>query len=229
MHLPKTDIHNHLLPGVDDGFRHSSDSLQAMEKMAGNGVKKFVFTPHMNPDVYPDMGEEDFRKVYAGFVSRIPAEWGVETALAAEYMCVNGFDRRVSEDSGSLLLHGQSSLLIEMSYYYRSDNLENAVFELNMAGITPILAHPERYLYMADCLSDFERLKDMGCQFQLNLMSLTGSYGPVSMRILEFLLKKGWYNFAATDLHTTGQLDKILDTKIDRHVRKLAEKLIINQ
>ncbi|MBQ0025243.1 MAG: hypothetical protein KBT00_05935 [Bacteroidales bacterium] len=217
------DIHNHLLPGVDDGFHDANESLEAIHRMAENGCRELVFTPHLNPDVAPFVPESELKKVYQSFSATIPAEWGVKTSLAAEYMVVRDFEKRL-EHPKSLLTYPDNSILIEMSYYFRSENLENTVFSLVMAGYKPILAHPERYGYMADSIRDFEHLHDMGCRFQLNLMSLGGVYGPASVYILTKLLKNGWYDFAATDLHTIGQLDRILDIKMDRHTRKAFEK-----
>ena len=77
--IGQRDIHNHLLPGVDDGFRNPEDSLAAIELMAKAGCRNIIFTPHMNPDVYPNESEAHFREVYKDFTARIPAEWGVET------------------------------------------------------------------------------------------------------------------------------------------------------
>lgn len=207
------DIHNHLLPGVDDGFQNPQDSVKALTLMAESGCREFVFTPHMNPDVYPDVTEERHREVYASFREMIPSTLGITTALAAEYMIVNGFEARVTSRADELLTYPDGSILVEMSYYFRSQNLEQTLFELNMAGIRPVLAHPERYLYMADRLSDFDKLADMGCRFQLNMMSLTGAYGPNSIRILDYLLGRKMYSFMATDLHTLQQLDRILSFK----------------
>ena len=95
--IGQRDIHNHLLPGVDDGFRKAEDSLAAIKRMADMGCKKIVFTPHMNPDVYPDESEAHFREVYKDLVAQIPAEWGVETWLAAEYMVVKDFQKRAAD------------------------------------------------------------------------------------------------------------------------------------
>lgn len=212
MKLPVRDIHNHLLPGVDDGFRHTDSTLHALHAMAEAGCKELVFTPHMNPDVYPDMKEADFRKVYAELVPQIPTEWGVKTSLAAEYMVVKDFENRASDPS-QLLTFEDGSILIEMSYYFRSSNLEDTLFNLKLSGLKPILAHPERYLYMIENLKDYDNWHEMGCRFQLNLMSLTGAYGPASLKILKYLLDKGWYDFVATDLHSTQQLDRIFQSK----------------
>ena len=217
--IGQRDIHNHLLPGVDDGFRHAEDSLAAIERMAQAGCKDLVFTPHMNPDVYPKENEAHFREVYEAFKERIPKEWGVKTWLAAEYMVVKDFQDRAGSDD--LLTYEDGSILIEMSYYFKSENIEEAVFALNTEGRKPILAHPERYLYMADNLQEFDRLRDMGCRFQMNRLSLTGIYGGESLIIMEYLLSHGMYDFMATDLHTLSQLDRLTEISVKRKVAAL--------
>lgn len=206
------DVHNHLLPGVDDGFQKAGDSLEAIRLMAEAGCREIIFTPHLNPDVYPDSNEESLRRAYAAFTPRIPQELGVQTSLAAEYMVVKDFEKRAAQPE-TLLTWPDGSILIEMSYYYRSPNLEQTIFELRMQGLKPILAHPERYLYMAGSLKDFDEMHEMGCRFQMNLMSLTGCYGDDSVTILRYLSGKGWYDFRATDLHTLHQLNSILSIK----------------
>ena len=227
MRIQCKDIHNHLLPGVDDGFQHTADSLQAIKRMADAGCRDFVFTPHLNPDVYPDMDEPAHTLAYQRLTAQIPSEWGVTTALAAEYMVVNGFEDRVSSKADEMHTYPDGSILIEMSYFYRSPNLEQTLFELNMAGLKPILAHPERYLYMLECLKDFDRLQDMGCRFQMNFMSLTGTYGKASLKILSHLLRHNMYSFVATDLHSLSQLDKILAGKpCGWRIRMLASKFL---
>lgn len=222
--FPGRDIHNHLLPGVDDGFRRAEDSLLAIERLAAAGCKELVFTPHMNPDVYPDENEAHFRGVYADFIKRIPRELGVRTALAAEYMIVKDFEDRANDPD--LLTFEDGSILVEMSYYFRSENLEQAVFNLVASGKKPILAHPERYLYMSRRLQDFETLIDMGCRLQMNWMSLTGTYGPDSMKILRHLLTHDMYSFICTDLHSLHQLDTILDIKLEPSLAKKVDELI---
>ena len=217
--IGRRDIHNHLLPGVDDGFRHAEDSLKAIKRMADQGCKEIVFTPHMNPDVYPDENEAHFRQVYDDFITRIPADWGVGTWLAAEYMVVKDFQKGAADKE--LLTYKGGSILIEMSYYYLSENIEETVFALTTEGHRPILAHPERYLYMADNLHKFDRLRDMGCRFQMNRLSLTGIYGGESLKILDYLLSRGMYDFMATDLHTLSQLDKLAEIKVRNKIAAL--------
>lgn len=220
MKIGTFDIHSHLLPGVDDGFKTAEDSLQAISLMAEAGCRDFVFTPHMNPDVYPDSSETAIKAEYDKFVKLIPAELGVKTALAAEYMVVKDFEKRVESDPNSLLTYGEGSvpgagsILIEMSYYFRSTNLKDAIFELGLVGLSPILAHPERYAYMSEDLHFFNELRDMGCRFQSNYLSLTGVYGPTSIAILRYLKKNGFCDFFSSDLHSLTQFERIEDSKL---------------
>ena len=208
MKLQSIDIHNHLLPGVDDGFGSESDSLEAVRIMREAGVREFVFTPHINPDLYPDGNEEKMRAAYERFLPLLPS--GVKASLAAEYMVCSDFGKRVADHPQSLLCFPDRSVLVEMSYYFRSVNLEESLFELQMAGFRPILAHPERYLYMADRPEDFDALHENGCRFQLNCISFTGAYGPASVRIIRYLARRGYIDFVATDLHSLRQLENIL-------------------
>lgn len=221
MILPSKDIHCHLLPGVDDGFREVDSSLAAISKMMEAGVKEIVFTPHLNPDVYPEGSEEGMRKVYDALLPKLPE--GLSTSLAAEYMVVKGFEERAADPD--LLTYPDGSILVEMSYMFPSRNLETALFELSMAGRKPILAHPERYLYLANDLKLFDKYRDMGCRFQGNLLSFGGLYGKDSVKILEYLLKKEMYDFVATDLHSLSQLDTIGEILDKRKYRKLVGKI----
>lgn len=210
--LPKTDIHSHILPGVDDGFTRVQDSVEALRRLSENGVKKFVLTPHIHPGVYLDTNEDTVKAAYEKLLPNIPS--GISTQLAAEYMIVPGFEHRAEETS--LLTYPDGSILVEMSYLYKSDNLKQTIFNLVMEGYKPILAHPERYMYMADNLSSFDTLIDRGCRFQMNLLSLTGIYGPESMKILKYLLKRDMYSYVATDLHSLPQLQMLLTSTADK-------------
>ena len=240
MLIRDTDIHSHLLPGVDDGFKTAEESLEAIAAMARAGCREFVFTPHMNPDVYPESTESGIIEVYNSFVKRIPAELGVKTSLAAEYMVVKDFEKRIAEHPETLLTYGgpctggtsvrqevpeKDSILIEMSYFFGSNNLRETIFQLGLVGLSPILAHPERYAYMAGDLEQFDVLRDMGCRFQCNYLSLTGVYGPTSIRILRYLAKRGWIDYFSSDLHSITQFQRISDSKVVLPLRLKMRKL----
>lgn len=224
MQLKSTDIHNHLLPGVDDGFAGAGESLEAIRALSATGVKELVFTPHINPELYPWSDEDRMRRVYEEFQPLLPD--GVKTSLAAEYMICADFEKDIAKRAGGLLCYEDRSILVEMSFLFRSPNLEKTLFELQMAGFKPILAHPERYLYMADSLEDFDRLHENGCRFQLNYISFTGAYGLDSLRIIRYLARRGHCDFLSTDLHSISQLERILTGDISLLLRKPFTKFL---
>lgn len=180
--------------------------------MYESGVRELVFTPHINPDLFPDGNEDKMLAAYERFLPLLPSY--IRTSLAAEYMVCGGFEKRIAGHTESLLCFPDRSLLVEMSFYFRSANLEKSLFELQMAGFRPILAHPERYLYMAGRLEDFDALHESGCRFQLNCISFTGAYGPASVRIIRYLARRGYIDFVATDLHSLRQLENILSGRM---------------
>jgi len=204
-----SDCHCHLLPGVDDGVESFDEAVECLRLLHSAGVGKVVLTPHINPDMFPLNTEEFLRGRFEEFVASLPEDLRrladgsdanqMEISLGAEYMVVPGFEDR---DMSSLLQFQPGKVLIEMSCLFPSANMEQVLFEMSLAGITPVIAHPERYLYLADSLDTFERWHDMGAVFQMNLMSLSGAYGRGSMRILRCLRERGWYDCVGSDAHS---------------------------
>ncbi len=196
-----TDWHCHLLPGVDDGVQKISDSERILREMKSADITTVVHTPHINPEIFFSNTEAGIRDAFSSYLEALPEDCteGMDLRLAGEYMVVDGFENR---DMSDLLQIEPGKVLIEMSYMYPSANIEQALFNICMAGFTPVIAHPERYVYYADKLEQYDRFSDMGAQFQLNLLSLSGCYGPGSVRIMEYLFRKGLYKYAGTDTHT---------------------------
>lgn len=211
------DCHCHLLPGVDDGVGAFDEAVECLRLLRSSGVESVVLTPHINPDVYPLNTEEFLRERYDEFVGRLPEDLlcpsespdgcSLKISLGAEYMVVPGFEKR---DMTSLLQFLPGKVLIEMSYLFVSPNMEQVLFEISLSGLTPVIAHPERYLYLADHLGTFERWHDMGAEFQMNLLSLSGAYGRSSLRILRYLHDRGWYSSTGSDAHSLCTLRESL-------------------
>ena len=80
-------------------------------------------------------------------------------------------------------------------------DLQEVLFEMQLQNYQPVIAHPERYVYLSRKKEFFDELKNAGCYLQLNLLSLTGYYGGAVQDLAEYLLKKDYYDFAGTDLH----------------------------
>lgn len=204
------DWHCHLLPGVDDGVKNISDSERILREMKAAGITTVVHTPHFNPEIFVSNTEPAIRDAFSRYLEALPEDCteGMDLRLAGEYMVVDGFENR---NMSELLQIEPGKVLVEMSYMYPSATIEQTLFNICMAGLTPVIAHPERYLYYADKLEQYDRFSDMGAEFQLNLLSLSGCYGPGSVRIMEYLFRKGFYRYAGTDTHTPMHFSNITD------------------
>lgn len=213
------DYHCHILPGVDDGFQDPSKSLEQLRIYEASGIREVWFTPHIMEDVPNEPEElrrvfEDFKEKYLrDFAQRHPGSQasGAEGAkpssatdaeplqlhLAAENMLDALFERRLK--AGNLLPLAEKYLLVETSIFAPPMNFRGLLERIRNKGYTPILAHPERYLYMKK--EDYEALKAQGILFQRNLYSLHGQYGERVQKRCRQLLKWQMYDFVGTDLH----------------------------
>ena len=115
---------------------------------------------------------------------------------AAEYMV----DQDFNLDTEICSLQNKY-LLIEMSYLNESPNIIQQIFNVEIKGYNPILAHPERYIFYFKDHSKLKLFKEKGCLLQLNLLSITGYYGKEVKQLAEYLLKENMYDLAGTDLH----------------------------
>ncbi|MBN9299344.1 MAG: histidinol phosphatase [Filimonas sp.] len=196
----ETDMHNHILPGIDDGSSSAEQSLFFIKELQQLGFSKFICTPHIYAEVYPNTGETIAasydRLAKVAHLNSLPA---LPLSLAAEYMVDECLDRYIRQ--GNIKPLYENYVLVEFSYAVEPKNVEQSIFALQVAGYQPVIAHPERYAYFRKRNEKYEQLKDLGCAFQLNLLSMLGYYGNEIKEIAETLLKNKWYDFAGTDLH----------------------------
>lgn len=208
------DCHCHILPGVDDGVRNVEDSLKILSAYHDAGVSEVWLTPHVMEDCpnAPDTLRERFE-----YLKTAIDEKGVEVPvlhLAAENMMDGLFSDRLAQND--VLVHFPRHLLVETSYYNPPFDLDGILSSVRSKGYFPILAHPERYLYMAD--KDYENLKSDGVKFQLNLSSLVGFYGNTARKKALKLLSRGYYDYTGTDLHRYSMLEAYLEAQVDEKV-----------
>ncbi|WEK19709.1 MAG: histidinol phosphatase [Candidatus Pedobacter colombiensis] len=200
------DVHNHLLPGIDDGAIDIVQSISFIKALNELGFHKFICTPHIFTELYPNTTETITQALMDVKAALAKTELNVEVNAAAEYMV----DETFKLTKNLLCLPGQH-ILIEMSYLSEMPQIEQVIFDLQLAGFKVILAHPERYFFYHKKPERYERLKDMGVLFQLNLLALSGYYGPEVKLAAGYLLKKHYYDFAGTDLHHQKHLKALQD------------------
>jgi len=190
------DMHSHLLPGIDDGAKSVEESVSYIKALHDLGLRKLICTPHIFQELYPNSNQTIMPALQLVKNALVSADITIELEAAAEYMVDDRF-----EISESMMCLPDNHLLIEMSYLNETPNIEQVIFDLQIKGYKIILAHPERYNFYHHAHERYSRLKDMGCIFQLNLLSITGYYGKPVKTMTEYLLSKNMYELAGTDLH----------------------------
>lgn len=129
----------------------------------------------------------------------------IEFSAAAEYFLDEHFEQELKTKVPLLALK-DNLVLVEFSMVTAPFDLKDLLFEMQMQNYQPLIAHPERYIYLRNKKIFFDELKESGCQFQLNLLSLTGHYGTSVQELAEYLVKKEYYDYAGTDLHNSRHL-----------------------
>ena len=144
---------------------------------------------------------------------------------AAEYMMDEKFVERLKNDD--ILTLKDNYILVEMSYFNAPYNLYDILFEIQLKGYKPVLAHPERYNFYHNDFQNFYKLKKAGCLFQLNLLSLTEQYGKGVQKTAQKLLSENMYDFVGTDTHHSNHL-KLLQKIGAQKIKKQIEHLLEN-
>jgi protein-tyrosine phosphatase len=200
----RTDMHSHLLPGLDDGAETIDHSLELLRKLRELGFQKLIMTPHIMGDFYKNT-PATIRAALTDLQQAAAATGLGDVVLecAAEYYLDEWLNQKLTSGTELLSFGGERRyLLFETSYMNEPFNLQHTIFELKAAGYQPVLAHPERYTYFYGRFSEIEKLKkEYGVLLQLNLNSLAGYYSPQARRVAEQMIDAGLVDFVGTDTH----------------------------
>jgi tyrosine-protein phosphatase YwqE len=216
-------MHSHLLPGIDDGAEDIQHSLELIKGMRELGYKKLITTPHVLWDMYKNTHEIILDKLQLVREAVKNAGIDVEINAAAEYF----LDEHVEEllrNKEPLLTVSGNMVLTEFSIAFPSMNIKALLFEMQMQGYQPIIAHPERYVYLERNKDFYTELKDIGCLFQLNLLSMGGHYGRSVTELANYLIKNDFYNLIGTDLHHQGHLESLQRFTTPLSLKKLIDE-----
>lgn len=217
------DFHSHLLPGVDDGIQEMQETLHILMLWEQVGVRRVWLTPHIMED-FPNTPHE-LKNVFDSVVSVYQGK--IQLHLAAENMMDNMFLNRLRENC--LLPIGQKGqcLLVETSYYNPPMDMDEIIKQIKERGLTPILAHPERYQYMD--MEDYRKWKERGLLLQMNIPSLVGAYGMGGQKKAEKLLDRGMYDLCGTDIHSLIYAEEFLDSIMKKKTFYAIRHLIESQ
>jgi protein-tyrosine phosphatase len=204
----QTDMHSHLLPGIDDGSPDIYTSLELVKGFQTLGYKKIITTPHVLWEIYPNTTELILAKQEEVRKEILNAGIDIEFNAAAEYFIDDHFTEQL-KNRIPLLTISANMVLVEFSMVTAPMDLQEVLFEMQMQNYQPVLAHPERYTFLGRKKEVYDQLKNAGCFFQLNLLSLSGHYGEAVQELAEYLLKKKYYDLAGTDLHHVRHLSSL--------------------
>lgn len=215
-------MHSHLIPGIDDGAPTMDHSIAMLNKFAQLGYRKVVTTPHILGEVHPNTPE-----IILNGLAEVQKELKtlnipIEIEAAAEYYCDESLLPKIK--AKNILSFGQNYVLMEFGMLSPSQYEGQALFDLQVAGYVPILAHFERYPYYHGNFEKVEELRARNIKIQVNLGSLTGHYGPGVKKMAEELIKKGLVDFLGSDCHRMEHLlmiEKHLDAPIYDAIEKL--------
>ncbi len=223
------DLHSHLLPGLDDGVPDMDEALELIEALRQMGYSLIITTPHVSGERYPNASSIIREAGRATQEAVRKAGIPVTLRAAAEYMLDENFVRLLRDDD-LLTLDDQGHVLVEMSFLHPPLALNKYLFDMQNKGYKPVLAHPERYPFYHLKMDDYQNLKEMGCLFQVNILSITGHYGPDVQQSALLLLKSHLVDFLGTDAHRmrhaytlqaalrSGHLEKVLTKYTFRNV-----------
>ncbi len=222
-----TDIHSHLLAGIDDGVKSLEQSEEIIRYFRQLGYKKLITTPHIISDAYPNTPEIIKEKLseLRQHLQKVNVE--VEIEAAAEYYLEDYVFRLIEHDK-EVLTFGQKHFLFETNFLTEPLSLKEFIFMANVKGYKPVLAHPERYQYMYHNIEKAGDLIDRGVLLQVNINSIVGHYGKEVQSVAKKLIDRGWVHLLGSDCHHMQHAELIGQAKSLIYFQKALSLPLLN-
>ena len=207
------DIHNHILPGIDDGAQSAEDSLEIIRGFSEFGIQSFVATPHIMHNYYPNTSAT-IKSALSELKNAMLASGLTEVAVdtAAEHMVDDNFESLLEE--GAIMPLRKDYLLVEMSFLQPPIHFEQSIINIAAKRYFPVLAHPERYIFLQKRMGKYKSYKRKGILFQMNMLSLGEYYGKDVQQTAYKLLEEDLIDYLGSDVHNVQQLAAIRDIQL---------------
>ncbi len=219
------DIHNHILPGIDDGAQTVEESINLIRGFSEFGVKKFIATPHIMHNYYdntPSTINASLQTLQNALNNNSLAN--ITISASAEHMIDDNFENLLLTQKTMPMR--EDHLLIEMSYLQPPINFEESIIAIASNRFFPILAHPERYNFLHKKIKKYSKFKEQGILFQLNMLSLSEFYNSSVQKTAFKLLEEGFIDFIASDVHNLNQLNSLKSLTISKKTTALLSPII---
>jgi protein-tyrosine phosphatase len=221
------DIHHHLLWGLDDGPAEIETSLAMIEMAAGDGITHIVCTPHANARwaFDPEVNRQKLDELTSQMKSKVTLGLGCDFHLSYDNI------EDALKNRNKYTINGRQYLLVEFADLTIPTSISDSFYEMIVAGMQPIITHPERNFTIQ---KHPERMKEWlreGCLVQVTASSLTGRFGKTAQSMAMQFLEKDWVHFLATDAHNVQGRPPILregyDLLVKHFGRETAERLCV--
>jgi len=193
------DIHCHILPGIDDGPKSMEEACAMAEMAVADGITHVIGTPHAHPehafDIERNRGLRD--ELQAKFEGRLKLATGCDFHLSFENL------QDIRHAAWRYTLNQKSYLLVEFADFSIPPSLDQALHELQLAGLKPIVTHPERNPLIRAQPERLYKWLRQGCYVQVTAQSLAGRWGESAQEMTQEWLDMGAVHFVASDAHNT--------------------------
>jgi protein-tyrosine phosphatase len=218
------DLHTHILPAIDDGLQTEDEAVEFARMAHADGVRTIVATPHHKEGVW-DTRREDILERVARLRERLARE-RVDIVLepGAEVHLCPDLVGRIRAGSIPTLADNGKTLLLELSLTQYPLDLENLVFQMKVAGIEPVFAHPERIRYFQDDVGRYEAVVRLGAWGQITTGSILGLFGSTAAEYSEELLRKGLVHVLASDGHSLQRRSPVLRPALEACIPFVGER-----
>ncbi|KOF57312.1 MULTISPECIES: tyrosine-protein phosphatase [Clostridium] len=216
------DTHCHIIPGIDDGAKDIETSIKMLKIAEKDGIKTIIATPHYYRNKY-ECNIED-AKNHLDELKELARNEGISVKIVqGQEIFLDKYTVDLYKNGTIGTINNSKYILVETSFVGSKpkDVLEN-IYEIKLLGLTPILAHPERYGFIIQDNSSINEFIKEGCLFQITSSSITGIFGKDVKKTSENLIKSGICNFIGSDAHTTGRRSPRMKEALEE-VRKLNE------
>jgi protein-tyrosine phosphatase len=205
------DLHCHYIPAIDDGARTHDEGVALCQALKRLGYATVVATPHIRTAMFENR-KADLQQRFERFAEQTRDQPDMpELLLGAEHFCDDVFWGLFEHDQ-ALPYTGGKAALIELPPDHVPLGLDERVFRMQVRGVRPVLAHPERYPSLFGSTAPIERALEMGAVALLDLMSLTAKYGRRPRRTAERMLEEGAYYAACSDCHRPADVELVAES-----------------
>jgi len=205
-----TDIHSHFIFAIDDGAENQERSLCMLEQAADCNIRQLVATPHIT-DLMDDHISEHIQKNFNQLKKEIAKrKIELDIYLGSELFYCDQIESWL-QNPWATINNNRTYLLFELPLFDLPDKVGDFIFQCKLNGLTPILAHPERYIYLQKNLDYLLNWRQQGCLMQMNAGSLTGQFGEEVESFTKRLIEANFFSLASSDAHNVeGRNFKVL-------------------